>query len=155
MESSDQIIKVSYHDFWKASQGDKDLVKRCVEVFKFQKMLVISDTPEAQDVTNQVYDVAAQMDQTELNKSPVFSANFKRYPNGAYSHMSNVFTHNNALENAAKLGYRVEDSADLLLKVDLPIQGYKEAISTLTDHSMKIGELFMTIIDQDIKDKQG
>ena len=71
--------------------------------------------------------------------------------------MSNIFTHNNALENAAQLGYRAEDSADLLYQVALPIKGYNEAISSLTEHSMKIGGLFMAIIDQNVsaKGKQG
>lgn len=64
------------------------------------------------------------------------------------SHMNNVFTHNNALQNAKKLGYLEEDSLDLLTAApNLPIEGYRKAVDEYSAHSMDIGAQFMRVVD--------
>jgi hypothetical protein len=40
-------VKIGYADFLRASQGDEGLTSKCIDIFKTQKMLVISDVPEA------------------------------------------------------------------------------------------------------------
>lgn len=124
------------------------MVSKSIEIFKTQKMLVISDVPEADMVTQQVYDVISQMNETHETTSKVFSVRTDKSTDGMLSHMNNIFSHGNALENAAKLGYKVEDSSDLLTKIeDLPIKGYKNAVGSLTNQSMLLGAMFVKIID--------
>lgn len=113
------LKKISYIDFFEASNGEHEKVRRVVEIFKDQRMVIISGVKGTREILDRTHhalkEAARNPDAHKFNGSFTVSTKM-REPGMMFDQMNNVFPLGEeiALKNADALGVSRDDCFDLL-----------------------------------------